>query len=51
MDATHLRNEIMPEISRMVDMEYTADSKAVAVILNGEYNGVYHLSENVRIDR
>ncbi len=49
MDPTHLRNEIMPELSRMVDMEYTADSKAVAVVLNGEYNGVYHLSENVRI--
>lgn len=49
MDPTHLRNEIMPELSRIVDMEYTADSKAVAVVLNGEYNGVYHLSENVRI--
>ncbi len=49
MDPTHLRNEIMPELSRMVGMEYTADSKAVAVVLNGEYNGVYHLSENVRI--
>lgn len=49
MDPTHLRNEIMPEFSETLGMDYTADSEAVAVILNGEYNGLYHLGENVRI--
>ena len=49
-DPTHLRNEIMPELSEELGFEYTANSEAVAVILNGEYNGLYHLGENVRVD-
>ncbi len=50
MDPTHLRNEIMPGLSEALGMEYTAESKPVILVLNGEYNGLYHLSENVRID-
>jgi hypothetical protein len=49
MDPTHLRNEIIPEISEAVGMEYTTQSEAVVLILNGEYNGLYHISENVRL--
>ena len=49
MDPTHLRNEIMPELSETLGMDYTANSEAVAVILNGEYNGLYHLGENVKV--
>ena len=49
MDPTHLRNEIMPELSETLGFDYTANSEAVVVILNGEYNGLYHLGENVRI--
>lgn len=49
MDPTHLRNEVMPELSKTLGFDYTADSEAVAVVLNGEYNGMYHLGENVRV--
>ena len=49
MDPTHLRNEVMPSISETLGMDYTAHSEAVAVVLNGEYNGLYHLVENVRV--
>ena len=49
MDPTHLRNEVMPSISETLGMDYTAHSEAVAVVLNGEYNGLYHLGENVRV--
>lgn len=49
-DPTHLRNEIMPELSETLGFAYTAESEAVAVVLNGEYNGLYHLGENVRVD-
>ena len=49
MDYTHLRNEIMPELSETLGFDYTANSEAVVVILNGEYNGLYHLGENVRV--
>jgi hypothetical protein len=49
MDPTHVRNEIIPELSEALGMEYTAESQAVILVLNGEYNGLYHLSENVRI--
>lgn len=50
LDPTHLRNEIMPQLSHTLGFDYTADSEAVAVVLNGEYNGLYHLGENVRVD-
>jgi hypothetical protein len=49
MDYTHLRNSIFPYISEQLGMEYTADMTPVAVVLNGEYNGMYYIAENVRI--
>ncbi len=33
MDPTHLRNEIMPELSETLGFDYTANSEAVAVVL------------------
>lgn len=50
LDPTHLRNEIMPQLSETLGFDYTAHSEAVVVILNGAYNGLYHLGENVRAD-
>jgi hypothetical protein len=49
MDPTHLRNEIIPGISQTLQMEYTAESRPVVLVFNGEYNGLYHISENVRL--
>ena len=51
VDPTHVRNGVMPQISETLGMEYTATNQPVVVMLNGEYNGLYHLSENVRIGK
>jgi len=51
VDPTHVRNGVMPGISETLDMEYTANNQPVVVVLNGEYHGLYHLSENVRIGK
>lgn len=49
VDPTHIRNEVIPQLSEAMGMEYTAECQPVVLVLNGEYNGLYHLSENVRI--
>ncbi len=49
VDPTHIRNDVMPKISEALHMEYTAECRPVILVLNGEYNGLYHLSENIRI--
>ena len=51
VDPTHVRNGVMPQISETLGMEYTATNQPVVVMLNGEYHGLYHLSENVRIGK
>ena len=51
VDPTHVRNGVMPGISETLGMEYTATNQPVVVVLNGEYNGLYHLSENIRIGK
>jgi hypothetical protein len=48
-DKTLLRNELAFQLSRSMGMEYTPRSKAVEVELNGVYQGVYQLTEHIRI--
>lgn len=46
-----LRNTIGFELSRLVGMPWTPGSKPCEVLLNGDYIGLYFLTETVRVDR
>lgn len=48
-DKTLLRNITAFEISRIVDMKWTPKSVSVELYLNGEYKGVYCLTEHVKV--
>lgn len=50
-DKTLQRNDIAFEFSRMLGMEYSPRSRFVDLELNGNYDGIYQLTENVRIAR
>lgn len=50
LDKTLLRNELAFEFSRLAGVEYTPRSVQVVVELNGNYDGIYQLTEHVRID-
>jgi hypothetical protein len=49
LDKTLVRNEVAFEFSRRVGMAWTPRSEQVLLELNGEYLGVYMLTEHVRI--
>ena len=49
-DKTLLRNNLTFELGRMVGMAWTPRSRFVDVTLNGQYQGVYELTEHIRID-
>jgi len=49
VDKTLLRNDVTFQLSRWVGMEYTPRSRFVDVEVNGIYQGVYQLTEHVRI--
>ncbi len=46
----YLRNETGFEISRLLGMPYTANQFPVELVLNGEYQGLYFLCENIRVE-
>jgi CotH kinase protein len=48
-DKTMLRNDMAFELSRMLGMAWTPRSRFVDVQVNGRYQGVYQLTEHVRI--
>ena len=48
-DKTLMRNDIAFEFSRMLGMEYSPRSRFVDLELNGAYQGLYQLTEHVRI--
>lgn len=45
-----LRNAVGYELARMIGMPWTPSAKPVEVVLNGEYIGLYFLTETIRID-
>ncbi len=49
VDKTLLRNDVTFQLSRVLGMEYTPRSTFVDVELNGVYQGVYQLTEHIRI--
>lgn len=50
VDKTLIRNDLAFMFSRSVGMEYTPRSQYVQLILNDAYQGVYQLTEHIRID-
>ena len=50
-DKTLMRNMLAFEISRQLGMPYTPYSKAVDVLLNGEYKGCYQLCDQVEVNK
>lgn len=50
VDTALMKNELFGNLWEDLDWEYSANAQPVSVILNGSYNGVYHISENVRVE-
>jgi hypothetical protein len=46
-----LKNTVGFELSRLMKMEWTPEQRPVEVVLNGEYIGLYFLTENIRVDK
>ncbi len=50
LDKSLLRNELAFEFSERVGLAWTPRSVQVVLELNGEYQGIYQLTEHVRVD-
>ena len=46
-----LRNTVGFKLSKMMQMKFTPDQKPVEVVLNGDYIGLYMLTEGVRVGK
>ena len=46
----YLRNTTGYEMSRLMDMPYSPSETPVELVLNGEYMGLYFLSEKIRVE-
>jgi hypothetical protein len=47
----YLRNAVGFELSKLIGMTYTPDAKPLEVVLNGDYIGLYFLTETIRVDK
>lgn len=45
-----LRNTVGFELSRRLDMAWTPEAAPVQLVLNGDYKGLYFLTETIRVD-
>lgn len=50
-DKTLMRNLLAYELSRLFEMTYTAWSRPVDVIINGEYQGCYQLTDQMEVGK
>ncbi|GGY65077.1 hypothetical protein GCM10011613_06140 [Cellvibrio zantedeschiae] len=50
-DKTLLRNDVVFMFGRALGMEYTPRAQYVELNLNGAYQGVYQLTEHIRVDK
>lgn len=46
-----MRNAIGFELSKMLGMAWTPNAKPVELVLNGDYRGLYFLTETIRVDK
>ncbi len=44
------RDETAFQLSRMMGMEWTPAQRPVELVLNGDYKGLYHIAEKIRVD-
>lgn len=47
----YLRNPLGFELSKRMGMAWTPDYRPIEVVLNGNYIGLYFLTENIRVDK
>ena len=50
-DYAFFRNTVAFEISRRIGMPFTPEQRPIEVVLNGEYMGLYMLTETIRVDK
>lgn len=50
-DMVYLRNTVGFELSRLIGMSYTPAQEPVEVVLNGDYVGLYMLTEKIRVGK
>ncbi len=46
-----LRNEVGFELSRRMELAWTPSTRPVEIVLNGEYIGLYFITETIRVDK
>ena len=46
-----MRNAVGLELSKMIGLAWTPDAKPLEVVLNGDYIGLYFLTEHIRVDK
>jgi hypothetical protein len=46
-----MRNAVGMELSKLIGMTYTPDAKPLELVLNGDYIGLYFLTETIRVDK
>lgn len=46
-----MRNQVGFELSRLIGISWTPETKPVEVVLNGDYIGLYFLTETIRVDK
>lgn len=51
IDNSFLRNPIASELGAMFEVQFAPETKPVVLYRNGQYNGVYLLTEKVEIDK
>jgi len=50
-DLCGLRNTVGYEVSRMLGMPYTPEQRPVELVLNGDYVGLYMLTDKIRVSK
>ena len=46
-----MRNAVGFELSKMIGLAWTPEAKPLELVLNGDYIGLYFLTENIRVDK
>ena len=49
-DSSNIRDKLYKELAKELQLKYTPDSTYIDLYINGEYNGLYLLSEKINID-
>ena len=47
----YMRNAVGFELSKMIGMAWTPEAKPLEVVMNGDYIGLYFLTEHIRVDK